>query len=60
MAIVAHIAGVPVEETALSLAPVATVLGGVAVAQLRRVRRRIPSSTALRHMTGRSNREGEG
>jgi hypothetical protein len=31
----AHIAGVPVEETLLSLAPVATVLGGIALFHLR-------------------------
>jgi hypothetical protein len=28
---IAHIAGVPVEETALSLAPVATIFGSVAL-----------------------------
>lgn len=32
----AHIAGVPVEETALSMAPIATVLGGAALRNLRR------------------------
>src|SRR5438128_575279 len=39
----AHIAGIPVEETALSLAPVATVLGGLAVAYLRSGRSRSTS-----------------
>jgi hypothetical protein len=34
--LLAHIAGVPVEETALSMAPIATVLGGVALRNLRR------------------------
>jgi hypothetical protein len=32
----AHIAGIPVEETALSFAPVAVAAGGVAGARLRR------------------------
>jgi hypothetical protein len=40
---IAHIAGVPVEETALSLAPVATIFGSVALIRLRQVRRRVPS-----------------
>jgi hypothetical protein len=31
----AHIAGVPVEETALTIAPVATLLGGAALLRLR-------------------------
>lgn len=35
MGIIAHLMGVPVEEAALSLLPVATVLGGMALAQLR-------------------------
>ncbi len=34
--LLAHIAGVPVEETALSMAPIATVLGGAALRNLRR------------------------
>ncbi len=34
----AHIAGIPVEETALTMAPVATVFAG---AMLRNVRRRV-------------------
>jgi len=33
----AHIAGVPVEETVLSLAPVVTVLGGFVLVRLRRM-----------------------
>ena len=33
----AHIAGIPVEETALSFAPVAVAAGGLASARLRRV-----------------------
>jgi len=33
----AHIAGVPVEETVLSLAPVATALCGFVVVRLRRI-----------------------
>jgi hypothetical protein len=40
MPVVAHIAGVPVEETALSLAPVATVLCGAALVRLRQRLRR--------------------
>jgi hypothetical protein len=39
----AHIFGIPVEETALSAAPVATVLGLLALAQLRRVGKRATS-----------------
>ncbi len=31
----AHIAGVPVEETALTIAPVATLLGAAAMVRLR-------------------------
>jgi hypothetical protein len=39
----AHIAGIPVEETALSLLPVATMLGSAALWSIRRgVRRRRP------------------
>jgi hypothetical protein len=41
--LLAHIAGIPVEETALSMAPVATVLGGAAFMQLRRGVSRRPS-----------------
>lgn len=39
----AHIAGIPVEETALSLAPIATAAGGIAGLKLREraVRRRL-------------------
>jgi predicted alpha/beta-hydrolase family hydrolase len=33
--VLAHIAGIPVEETALSLAPVALTVAGVAGARLR-------------------------
>jgi hypothetical protein len=33
----AHIAGAPVEETALSLAPVITVFGSLAALRLRRL-----------------------
>jgi hypothetical protein len=37
----AHIAGIPVEETALSLAPIAAATGGIAGLKLReRARRR--------------------
>lgn len=35
MVSLAHIAGIPVEETALALAPVAAVVGGVSLARLR-------------------------
>jgi len=34
--LLAHIAGMPVEETALSMAPIATVIGGAAIRNLRR------------------------
>jgi hypothetical protein len=34
MGIVAHLGGIPVEETALSLIPVVTVIGGMVVAHL--------------------------
>jgi predicted alpha/beta-hydrolase family hydrolase len=37
---VAHIAGIPVEETALSLAPVALTMAGVAGLRLRSTWRR--------------------
>ena len=37
----AHIAGVPVEETALSLAPVVTVAGALAALRLRQLAKRI-------------------
>jgi hypothetical protein len=41
--LLAHIGGVPVEEAALSLLPVAAMLGGAALSNLRRgVRRRRP------------------
>jgi hypothetical protein len=46
----AHIAGIPVEETALSLAPVAFAAIGLAGARLRRL-------AAQRHST-RSRRSG--
>ena len=36
----AHIAGIPVEETALSLAPVGLLAAGLATARLRRLLRR--------------------
>lgn len=38
----AHIVGIPVEETALSLAPVAVTTGGIAAVKLRRLARRRP------------------
>jgi len=38
--VLAHIAGVPIEETALSLAPVAAATGGLAGIKLRRLSRR--------------------
>lgn len=41
MSVVAHIAGVPVEETALSLAPVVTVVCGVVIFHLRQGVRRM-------------------
>jgi hypothetical protein len=37
----AHIAGIPVEETALSFAPVILIAGGVAGARLRGLVRRV-------------------
>ena len=40
MTVLAHIVGIPVEEAALSVAPVASVLGGVLFVQLRGVLRR--------------------
>jgi hypothetical protein len=43
--LVAHIAGIPVEETALTMAPVATALAG---AMLRNVRRRVSFSVRSR------------
>jgi hypothetical protein len=43
----AHIAGIPIEETALSLAPVAAVTSGLAGAKLRRLTvRRLSRRTA--------------
>jgi predicted alpha/beta-hydrolase family hydrolase len=39
----AHIAGAPVEETALSLAPVALAAAGLATARLRHLATRRPS-----------------
>jgi hypothetical protein len=54
----AHIAGIPVEETALSFAPVAVAAGGVASARLRQRaagRRRVRSAspaTAQRKVVG--------
>ena len=45
----AHIAGIPVEETALSMAPVASVVGAAALVNLRRgVSRRSASVKRLR------------
>lgn len=38
----AHIAGIPIEETALSLAPIAAATGGVAGLKLRERGRRRP------------------
>jgi len=40
----AHIAGIPVEETALSLAPIAAATGGIAGLKLREraAKRRLP------------------
>lgn len=46
--LLAHIAGVPVEETALSMAPVATVFGGVALRGVRRSVARGASAVWLR------------
>lgn len=47
--LVAHIAGIPVEETALTMAPVATVLGGAALRNIRRgVSRRTGSAKRRR------------
>lgn len=48
----AHIAGIPVEETAMSLAPVAFVAAGIASVRLRRLaaNRRSPRP---RHAGGR-------
>lgn len=43
----AHIAGIPIEETALSFAPVALAVGAVAAAWLRRVVRRPGRREAL-------------
>lgn len=45
MILTAHIAGVPVEETVLSLAPALTAIGGVALFHLR--------SKVLRRAVGR-------
>jgi len=39
---IAHIAGVPVEETALTIAPVAAALGTAALLHLRRLAGRVP------------------
>jgi hypothetical protein len=46
----AHIAGIPVEETALSLAPIAAATGGIAGLKLRErtSRARRPTETAHR------------
>jgi hypothetical protein len=42
--LLAHIAGIPVEETALSAAPVAAVIGSVALLRLRDGLRRAKSN----------------
>jgi hypothetical protein len=47
----AHIAGVPVEETALTIAPVATLLGAAAMVRLR---------GRLERRGGRAARRGRG
>ncbi|MFP5389132.1 MAG: hypothetical protein ACLGG5_07515 [Thermoleophilia bacterium] len=53
----AHIAGVPVEETALSMAPVASVVGAAALMNLRRgVARRHTSVKRLRLRDGHPGR----
>lgn len=39
----AHIAGIPVEETALSLAPIAGVAGAMAALRLRRLAKLLPA-----------------
>ena len=39
---IAHIAGVPVEETALTIAPVAAALATAALLHLRRLAGRVP------------------
>jgi predicted alpha/beta-hydrolase family hydrolase len=50
--VLAHIAGIPVEETALSFAPIAAATGGIAALKLRqrltrmRRRRRKPEERA--------------
>ncbi len=51
--IFAHIAGIPVEETALSFAPIIAVAGGVAGLRLRAQR-------SWRLVRAGSNRRGEG
>jgi hypothetical protein len=47
----AHIAGIPVEETALSFAPIAAVLASLAALRLRQLARLLPahSARAVRH-----------
>jgi len=47
----AHIAGIPVEETALSLAPIAAATGGIAGLKLRE------RTSRARRSTGRTHRD---
>jgi hypothetical protein len=46
--VLAHIAGIPVEETALSFGPVFSVVGGFAVMRLRSGLRRKPPKRPAR------------
>jgi hypothetical protein len=48
----AHVAGIPVEETALSLAPIAVATGGIAGLKLRRRARRLPRPWRQRKSRG--------
>jgi hypothetical protein len=50
----AHIAGIPVEETALSLAPIAAATGGIAGLKLRE------RTSRARRPIGRTHRETTG
>jgi hypothetical protein len=51
----AHLVGIPVEEAALSLAPIAVATGGVAGVKLRAARRRASSSTGTTRDAGASH-----
>lgn len=46
--LLAHIAGIPVEETALTMAPVATALGGAALHNIRRGISKRPDASVRR------------